>query len=160
MESYGIIWIIIIRYHWRYVNEALPILWTYYPLFTCTCVNENYSISKLTAISILLVLWLQKQITLWYLLTITMCHYLPLPATEGTDVCSVVFIEITAVFAHVKLAVRTQASSLEEYREPLKTPDARVLIEVLTLCQHPWFCHFFSQVGLLGSVNHKTTISR
>jgi len=44
---------------------------------------------------------------------------LPLPDTEATDVSLVVLVELTAVFAHIELAVRAQASSPEEYREPL-----------------------------------------
>ena len=73
--------------------------------------------------------------------------------TKAADVRFVIFIELTAVFAHVELAVCTQASSLEKYRESLKTSNAGILVEVLALCQHPGLGHFFSQVRFLGSVN-------
>jgi len=40
--------------------------------------------------------------------------YLPLSDAKIADVSLVVFVIVAAVFAHVELAVRTQASSLEQ----------------------------------------------
>jgi len=69
-------------------------------------------------------------------------------------VCLLVLVELTTVLAHVELAERAQASALEEHREPLQTSNARILVEILTLCQHPRLRHLLSQVRFLGPKNN------